>query len=258
MLEPYLVVAGVIIHGDRQLRLVRKRLDELVDNHIPAEFRDGFVFHATEVFNGGGPGTVFDRKRPGYEKSWPWERRFAIAHDICQIIQVFELPLALGMIERAKFPQTFKFADKTPRRKELAVQQGCAFMGCAMEVDLWMRSHTEDEHCMMIVEDNDNARGMIRDFQREHQNPKLVESLSEKERQYFPFRTIIEDPCFQAKRKSSALQISDFCAYVTKRLVRGELSDKRYLRLWGNFRGQLIRPFEAQTKITYTMDFDGV
>jgi hypothetical protein len=52
--EPFLVVGGVIVHADGQLLTVEDRLDQLVNEWIPADQQEGFVFHAKELFNGGG------------------------------------------------------------------------------------------------------------------------------------------------------------------------------------------------------------
>ena len=45
--EPFVVVAGVIVHGDEQLIPLEKKLDRLIRKHIPEEQQPGFVFHAT-------------------------------------------------------------------------------------------------------------------------------------------------------------------------------------------------------------------
>jgi 2'-5' RNA ligase len=52
--EPHLVVASVIVDADRKLIAVQRHLDRLVERHIPPEHQSDFVFHATELFNGGG------------------------------------------------------------------------------------------------------------------------------------------------------------------------------------------------------------
>ncbi len=51
--EPFLVVSGVILHGDRDLNGVENQLERIMHRNIPERLRDGFIFHATEVFNGG-------------------------------------------------------------------------------------------------------------------------------------------------------------------------------------------------------------
>ena len=85
-----------------------------------------------------------------------------------------------------------------------------------------MRREASDEVCLMVVEDNDQARAVIRDTQSYYQNRDIAETLNEKSRKHFPFRKIKEDPLFQTKRKSSPLQVADFCAYVFKRHLMGD------------------------------------
>jgi hypothetical protein len=51
--EPFTVVAGVVVHADHQLNCVESALERILIRHIPERVRDGFVFHATELFNGG-------------------------------------------------------------------------------------------------------------------------------------------------------------------------------------------------------------
>jgi hypothetical protein len=70
--EPYLVVAAVIVDADKKLIAAQKYLDELVTRHIPLRHQDGFVFHATHIFNGGGK--IFKRgSRNDQNPEWPLE-----------------------------------------------------------------------------------------------------------------------------------------------------------------------------------------
>ena len=86
---------------------------------------------------------------------------------------------------------------------------------------------------------NDNARRLIRDTQRYHQDRDLSELLDAQVRKDFPFRKIKEDPLFQPKRKSSPLQIADFCAYVWKRILMNS-TDPLYAPFYGAFREQIV------------------
>lgn len=76
--EPFLVVAGVIVHADQKLNAIERHLEHILERHIPARQRDGFVFHATELFNGGGK--VFRRQKSDVigPVEWPLERRLKI------------------------------------------------------------------------------------------------------------------------------------------------------------------------------------
>ena len=88
-----------------------------------------------------------------------------------------------------------------------------------------MRANAPGEFCLMIVEDNEQARTLIKNTQNAHQDDRLIANMTDEERRYFPLRRIKEDPLFQEKRVSSVLQVADFCAYVLKKLFMG---DKTY------------------------------
>jgi hypothetical protein len=226
--EPFLVVAAVVIDADKKLVAIERHLNRLVDRHIPERHRDGFVFHATELFNRGGP--VFKRPEPGEENpEWPLERRLGIADDLAAIPKRFDLPLAFGIVERSNWPQTFDDRDLSPRDRAVG-EHVTAFMLCAMKVEHWMRTHASAEVCLMVVEDNDQARTIIRETQSYNQDPRIRRELEidEEARAYLPLKKIKEDPLFQRKKRSSPLQIADFCAYVAKRLQMG---DERYERV---------------------------
>jgi hypothetical protein len=64
--EPILVVAGIIVHGDDQWKNLEQEILSLRGEYIPEQFREGFVFHATELFSGG---KFFNRE------SWPKQIR---------------------------------------------------------------------------------------------------------------------------------------------------------------------------------------
>jgi hypothetical protein len=110
--EPFLIVAATIVHADQKLVAVERHLDRLVERHIPTEHQKDFVFHATEIFNGGGKvfkRTALDDPNP----EWPLDRRLKIAADLAAIPKRFQLPIALGWVERATWPQTFEIPPDT-------------------------------------------------------------------------------------------------------------------------------------------------
>jgi hypothetical protein len=232
--EPFLTVAGVIVHADKDLIAVERQLDKLVEKHIPSEYHDGFVFHAMEIFNGGRK--PFDRDDP----DWPLSRRLKIAEDLAAIPARFRLPLALSFVERAEFGKTIEKLDEAPPADRAVLEHVAGFMGCAMQVEHWMRQNAPDEVCLMVVEDNDRARRLIRETQQYHQQPALAAMLEPEPGRHFPFRKIKEDPHFQAKRKSSVLQLADFAAYVFKRITMNE-SDSRYAPFYEAMRRQVVR-----------------
>lgn len=235
--EPYVIVAANIVDADKKLVAVERHLDKLVERFIPPENQSDFVFHATHLFNGGGKVFVREPKDEPNPK-WPLEKRLEIADALAKIPKRFRLPLAVGFVERATFPQTFEFPpDMTSGEKTVAAHVA-AFMQCAMSVELWMRRNASDEVCLMVVENNEQARKMIHDTQTYYQNRDITELLeTEKEKKYFPFRKIKERPLFDEKRKSSVLQVADFCGYVFKKIL---MNDSRYDRFWEPMKNELI------------------
>jgi hypothetical protein len=73
--EPFVVVAGVIIDADRVLNGVENQLERIMQRNIPERYHKEFIFHATELFNGGGK--VFKRERNDVvgPREWPLDRR---------------------------------------------------------------------------------------------------------------------------------------------------------------------------------------
>lgn len=238
--EPHLVVAAVIVDADDKLVAVERHLDKLVKKHIPEHLQDGFVFHAHELFNG--RGKVFDPKKNTGAWCSP-ENRLRTADALAAIPKKFDLPIAFGWVEKSQFPsepearKSFKLEKPA---KQIIFTHAAAFMSCALMVEHWMRKMAPQEVCLMVVEDNEQARSFLRETQNYHQNPKLAETLDEETRRFFPLRKIKEDPLFQRKRSSSVLQIADFCAYVWKKyLLKDAGYDPRFIDpIWG----QLVAP----------------
>lgn len=209
--EPWAVVASVIVHGDQKLTAIERHFERLIERHIPEENREGFVFHATEIF---GAGKTMKKGDPFWDK-----KRAEIAADLADIPRRFNLPIALGFVERASFPQSFEWSEDAKAKDKLLAVHISAFMTSAMMVEHWMRQNASNEICLMIVEDNEQARRLIKETQRFHQRKDGAWAIDPNLHQHFPLRKIKEDPLFQPKRGNSPLQIADFCAFVHKRIL---------------------------------------
>ncbi len=229
--EPILVVAGVIVHGDKQLRGVMRRLDILMERHIPSEHWADFSFHATHLFNWGGP--VFTKNHP----DWPLERRLEVADDIAAMFKKFDLWVTYGSVERTNFPRRLDASNMSEREITIGAHV-TAYMVCALNVDHWFRQKTNDEICLMVVEDNQQVRRFLKETHKYNQRRDIIEELNENEKTFLPLKRIVEDPFFQPKHKSSALQLADFCAYVIKRKLMG---DSRYDRFYGPISERMTR-----------------
>jgi hypothetical protein len=222
--EPFAVVAGVVVDVDKKLVQLRSELDRIVAKHIPEQQCDGFVLHATEIFNGG---KVMDRTK------WPMERRLAVADDLAKLPRKMQLPLVFGWVDKAKFVGTVD--GGSTKREQNTDAHLVSYLRCAWQADRWLRDKTENEHCIMVVENHDEAKGLIRESQAAFQNAGKM-ALTSAERQHFPFRRIQEEPLFQAKRPSSVLQLADFCAFIFKRFLMDPSGDYAR-RFWAPMRG---------------------
>ena len=239
--EPYLVVAGVIVHADRQLGRVQDYLTYLVRKHIPEDDWPGFVFHATEFFNGSGKG-VFNRKHPDWSTKWPLERRLQIAADLAALPEMFGLTIALGYMKRTDpdFPDRLTVPGSGTVLNKITAQYAIAYMTCIMQVEAWLRQETDGEVCMLVVEDDPTYRSVTREAHSYYQRPDIGNKLPLAIRRYLPLQRIKEDPLFQTNRASSVLQLADFCAYVYKRFLMNR-EDSRYLPFFDPWRNQIVR-----------------
>lgn len=214
--EPFLVVAGCIVNADAILNGVNNHLDRLMHRHIPEEHHDNFVFSAKHVLNG--DNKVIKRNDP----EWPIERRLEIFSDILDIPRKFNIPICFGWIERETFPKTFDLPDGWKLSEITVAAHAAAFMSCSLMIDRWMRNETENENCILVVENNDQAKRAITETQREYQDKKILPLLTKSETDFFPLRKIKEDPLFQEKKQSNPMILADFCAYSFKRHLQGD------------------------------------
>lgn len=223
--EDFATVGGVIVHGDTQLIPTERLLDRIADGWIPAPHREGFILHAHELFNG--RGSIFSDK-----VLWPRHRRWELAEAFARVPERMGLRLALGAVDKRPYaeglrlPEEYGSASKADRLKFL---HAVAFGGCILGVENWMRKETPKEVCMLISEDNDQARSTIKEMIRAQQHPRAAEIFSEPYKGLFPLKKIREDPSFQPKRSSSVLQLADLWAYVAK---KAHMQDAAYRGLW--------------------------
>lgn len=220
--EPFLVVAGCVVNADAVLNGINNHLERLMHKHIPIKHHDGYVFSAKHVING--DNKVIKRDDP----EWPLERRLSIVSDILDIPRKFNIPICYGWVEREKFPKSIEILEGWGTSDITIAAHATAFMSCSLMIDRWMRIATENENCLLVVENNDRAKRIITETQREYQDKKIIPMLSEDGVEHFPLRKIKEDPLFQDKRQSNPMILADFCAYIFKRRLQGDANSERF------------------------------
>jgi len=246
--EPFLVVAGVIVHVDNDLNGIENQLQRLFDRHIPKRLRNDFVFSAKEVFNGG---KYLKREKDNFigPREWPIERRHEIARDILRVLIKFKLPVAIGFMDRATFLDDFDLPRDFPEHERTIAEHVSTYLTCAMMVEHWMRQNASNENCFMVVENTDNARKMITDVQHHHQSKEMQLRWDSIGSVSFPLRKIKHNPHFEPKGVNSPLILADFCAYIFKKIL---MDNKNYDQFFEPFRPLLIwfedSYFQQQTK----------
>jgi hypothetical protein len=125
---PFLCVAGVLIHGDHEWPEVDRRIAGLIEKHIPAADRFGFIFHATDIFHGSG---YFDRRKPEWANQ---NTRLAILCDLASIIDDMSIPLVCGHYNKETFGDGI---IRQPDAKS-KIMHNAAAVDCLIWADRWL------------------------------------------------------------------------------------------------------------------------
>src|SRR5687767_13402224 len=91
--EKHVVIAGVLV-SDQKVDALEKRIAEVRDKHVPEKYRNGFIFHAADLYQG-------NDKRIGKE-DWSTSSRRDALEELMQIPAEFELPVAQGHVPRER------------------------------------------------------------------------------------------------------------------------------------------------------------
>lgn len=213
---PFIVVGGVIVHGDHQLNKLRAELARIMEDHVPAKDRSTIVLHSGDIYSGS---KDFDK---GRKPEWKDQsKRMALLEDLASLPAKLNLQVTYGLLSKERIPEIKRAFELTKPVDILCHVVGMTYTACLIEIDQWFRQNAKGENCFIVVEDNNDTRRFIRDMQRQHQDPKTALEL-DAEREYFPLKHIHEDPNFQPKRVAHPLIMADFVAFVVKRALMGD------------------------------------
>jgi hypothetical protein len=227
--EPYIVVGGVIINADSKMELVENRIDDLIQKHIPEEDRNGFVFHATELWSGG---RYFKRDK------WSQAKRWEILMDLVNIIPEIRLPLVCGRWSR-------KLELENPGRLKKHDQEKLmhclAFLDACTTIELYMRQVAQDEITILVAEHNGEIVKTSKETFVVMQGEELLTEPAF--RQMLPLQKIKDTIHFATKNESKCLQIADLCTFFSKkRLVKDKAARPFY---------DVLKPFYLVEPLSY-------
>jgi hypothetical protein len=225
--EPFMFVTAVIVDADTKWRRVNEDIGAIIDEHIPAEDREGFAFHATNLFHGG---KYFGKK------VWSRPQRWKILSQLVQLIEAHRLPIAYGILDRKSHESAIEARGSMNTRDKMAILQASAFAYCAMACEVWLQTFTDNETGLMIAEDNSDVRFQVRHYHTQLKNPDHA-FFKNAHHDYQPLSQVIDTVHFATKPDTRILQLADVSAFLLRRTLAG-FSDV----------DQFIKPIEASVR----------
>lgn len=203
--EPWLIVAGVLIDGDRHYKAVCDRLNQIKKDNIPEEHWENFRFHATELFSGG---KYFKRETTKNID------RLKILQQLSEIPSEFDFPVIWGAIRK-----TVK--EKLPVMEALPFLQSFAYLSCLNKAEGWLRRNVPGEIAQVIAEDAPDVKKILRQFHQLTGKQAILETTVEKLFDQLPRTHIVGTIHFAAKSDDPLLQLADMCAFCIKKRITG-------------------------------------
>ncbi len=215
--EPNLIVAGIVVHADSQLKPLKQGLADIKNKYIAKHLHEIFFFHASELFNGG--------KTLRREDGWSFENGYAVASDMLKLLEYHSIPATWRKVERASRPLPLGTG-----MKQVDFDHTVAYLAALMRVDGWMKKKASNEVCSVIVENNDEVRTTLREVHNLYRSDDyrwVREELFGKEDD-LAISHIEETVLSAYKHESPMLQIADLCCYIVK---KGYDKDNRFFCL---------------------------
>lgn len=205
--DPFLVIAGVCVHADDQLLPLAAYLDAMIEDLVPPEHREGFFFHAKDIYHGSGK--IWDRRRVSKEY------RFAILDELVSIPRKFELPVVWGHADRVSFSQ------RHPSRQLSDLTETCylsAAVRAMMQTQRFMsQSADAGEVAQLVFENVRDWPKRLKALHRQLRDPNSPLLADRTFPDYLPFSHLIDTPHFAEKADAPILQLADVCAFAIKR-----------------------------------------
>lgn len=208
--EPVSVVVGVVIHADTQWKPAEKLLMQAIDELVPADLRNGFTFHAKDIWNG-------YRSRT----DWPAEQRQELVARVAAI--PFKVNAAISVAKVRRDAPDLPIIEKFFRPHEF--HHIVAFWHCLVRANRHIRRvGFPGEFGTAVAEDEPKLRSRLRKTLKapqpalppEHQRKTKLQEMRGEE----PVATeeekidrIIDTVHFVEKDGAPLLQIADACAF---------------------------------------------
>jgi hypothetical protein len=236
--ERVTVVAGVIVNADEQLSAVEERVQGIIDDYVPEQYRERFAFHATDLFHGGG--RYFDRR------NYPIEQAHVILKKLLHVTNEFRLPIVYGFSEKTSLYDQFK---KAKPRDAAAVHHAYTYSLCVVGAERYMREQAkQSEIATLVLEHNENAEKAIKLVHSLMRRDSLTDlstvvlaDLKQMAPGCIPITKIKHDPLFMSK-ENYVLQIADACAFTIRRFLEGNSQIKEFCDVLTGNNPEILKP----------------
>ncbi len=229
--EPVGITASLLVHGDREWRLIERYRDALIEDAqwgLTEEQRLNFEFHAKDLFWSG--------KSPF--KKWTKEKRHDLLEGFVKLIPKFNLPIFLGAIDRAGFRLDYATEGRPLKPNAVAAEELHTFFECAYSIDSWMKVEIDDEVAICIFDraDEDIMLGI-------KQNLRKYRHYSARMRGLMWFPHLVEIANFADPKESFGLELADSCSFFVKRhLMDTDDTDADSERFFKLLEPQIVQP----------------
>jgi hypothetical protein len=225
--EPVTVVVGVIIHADTQWRIAQEHLEKVLDDFVPPDLRQGFIFHAKNIWSG----------YREHDDTWSKNERSALIEAVASIPLRLGMAISLGRVKRGKLPCNFK------QIKPCEFDHIFAFQACMARANKYVRDWgNATEVATVVAEDVTHMRRFLRavlkvnppdlPITEQYLNPTRDEIASGVMTQTNPgpIDRIIDTVHFVDKKDAPLPQIADACAFSFRRYFAGQDNGEVFVR----------------------------
>jgi hypothetical protein len=232
--EPTIVVAGVIVNGDRMYRRLEDRLRKIVVDAAPAGEADGLILHAADLFHGN---RQFDKEK------WPQPKRHEMLMEVARLPAEFELPVVFGHLQKGEYREDaavkLVLAAEGQGKKEAIANRDkahvldiaehvVAFARAEIAIERQMHRYSRDEICMLFAEDTDRVKPALKMAHAFMRDGSKIIGTEFEDVPELPLRKIVDTPHFADKADSVPLQLADTCAWLILRRLAKRLDTQPF------------------------------
>jgi len=220
------IVAAVIVDTDAQWKPVEKYIHGLIEEFVPPEIQDGFVFHAKDLFHRFTK-NIFDKRKHPFEAGPELLRR------ILEIQGKFRLPITYGYV---RMREVREWPDPLPKNVRIIKKDHAsechseAYVRCVLLVENYMRVLAgPKELAKLIAEDSqptkravEEAHTLLMGQNLSGERAKKFCDLSWSLKGALPLDRIIGSIGFEKRTDTVLLQLADAVVYALHRFHEGK------------------------------------